>query len=506
MLKDEAICRGIEPKRLPKTKASLLDFLVDGSVHLKETRAWQEVEAVKAELQTERMSLLVKANEAKQELERVQRIMEMERERVHQQEYRKTQELEGAKRAKEVELQRALHTHSFPMVHSHPLARTKELKENGVARLTQCNNCTVNRDCLNTVALWTCESCDFDVCRECFDKMNMTQEEKDTIRARQSEEHDLHLAQKAQRQNEKTSYKAQLQKAIDEKKDRNDASQQFKKEIICPPASNKDVNGTRMNGFTVYCTSGNIGDQGVEFDSTWTTAVDANARARYRFIWENFYGGGPDEIGPYDEVEINGLKKFSTTEEYSPWTVSVVPDVAFPHLQGVEQTDCNPWARQKKMEEKREPIDNYDASQQFKKEIIRPPASNKDINGTMMKGFTVCCTRGYIDEQAVEFDSTWKTAVDANSRAHYLFIWENTFGIEPEEIGDYDESETNGLKKYSSNFEDGSPPWTVSVVPDVGVSTSSERGAARPYRGKIFIFLNCFHRIRVRFRPCLHNV
>lgn len=85
-------------KQLPKTKAGLLEYLVDGSVHLQETRTWKAVEAIKtqmqralkdvedikAQMQAERTAHLSKVNEAKQEMERFQRIKEMEMHRVRQ--------------------------------------------------------------------------------------------------------------------------------------------------------------------------------------------------------------------------------------------------------------------------------------------------------------------------------------------------------------------------------------------------------------------------------------
>jgi hypothetical protein len=121
MLKDEAICRGNAPEQLPTTKAGLLEYLVDGSVHLKETRAWKEVEAIKAQLQTERIAHIANANETKQEMERGKKSRSWKYKEFVNQEYQNKQAQEQVQRAKEVELQRALHTHSFPMVRSHPI-------------------------------------------------------------------------------------------------------------------------------------------------------------------------------------------------------------------------------------------------------------------------------------------------------------------------------------------------------------------------------------------------
>jgi hypothetical protein len=436
MLKDEAVCRGNVLKQLPKTKAGLLEYLGDGSVHLQETRAWKAVEAIKtqmqralkdvedikAQMQAERTAHLSKVNEAKQEMERFQRIKEMEMHRVRQEKFRKTQEQKDVQRAKEIELQKALHTHSFPMVHSHLLARTSELKDKGVARQANCHNCADNSYYgLNAEILWTCETCDFDVCRECFEKMK-TQDERDKIRARQHKERELYLAQEAHRQKElQTAFEGQRHSENEGCTAICDEKQQFKKAIIQPPASNKDTDGSMMQGFTVFSTQGDLPEQILQFDSTWKTAADANARALYLIVGENVFGMAPDEVGPYDESETNGLKKYSSASEDGslPWTVRVVPDVAFPHLLN-EELSYSAWGRQNMMYEMKAPISSDDASRQFKKEIMCPLASNKDSDGSMMQGFTVFSTQGDLPEQILQFDSTWKTAADANARALYL--------------------------------------------------------------------------------------
>jgi hypothetical protein len=124
----------------------------------------------------------------------------------------------------------------------------------------------------------------------------------------------------------------------------------------------------------------------------------------------------------------------------------------------------------------------------------------------MMKGFTVWCSSGYGNDgwhsyegpPEQEFDSTWKTAADANARARYLFIWKNTFGSEPDEIYPYDESEKNGLKTYSIAPAD-SECWTVGVVPDVAFQylpnatkrrhTNDDETEPRGYSGGNYHFL-----------------
>lgn len=108
------------------------------------------------------------------------------------------------------------------------------------------------------------------------------------------------------------------------------------------------------------------------------------------------------------------------------------------------------------------------ARQQFKLAIICPSKKNEDLNGNNLKGFTVWCSlgEGWDGPPRKEFDSTWKSSADANSRARYLFFWKNTFEWDPEDVMPDEESEINGLVYYSVQPDDDQC-WTVGVVPDV---------------------------------------
>ena len=340
MLKGEAVCRGFISKQLPKAKADLLDFLVDGSIHLKETQAWKQVQALKAQMQTERESLLEKSSVNRQEEEREKQESDTKK-RI------KKQELDTKKRSKEVELQKTLHKHEFPMAHPHPLAHTSDLKQNGKPRIAACNCC---RDvfCISTIAFRTCESCDFDICRACFNEKNMSPEEREEALAKQRKEGEKQLKIQARYRQQREIEEKQRDKEIEEEENQKeieyDANRQFKKSIIRPPAKNKTINGNKMKGFTVWCSTGYGNDRWhayngpppQEFDSTWKTAEDANARARYLFSWKNIWEMYPDELletGECDEFDTNGLWTYTTEPPDSErWTVGVVPDVAFQHL------------------------------------------------------------------------------------------------------------------------------------------------------------------------------
>jgi hypothetical protein len=78
--------------------------------------------------------------------------------------------------------------------------------------------------------------------------------------------------------------------------------------------------GNKMQGYTVCCSSGYgssrwhsyQGPPNKEFDTTWKTDEEANARARYLFYWKNCYGISAEELDADDcqESEKHGLKEF----------------------------------------------------------------------------------------------------------------------------------------------------------------------------------------------------
>jgi len=52
-LQDEALARGIAYQFLPNTKTELLNFLVDGSIHLRMTSTWKDVEVLKSRMEAD---------------------------------------------------------------------------------------------------------------------------------------------------------------------------------------------------------------------------------------------------------------------------------------------------------------------------------------------------------------------------------------------------------------------------------------------------------------------
>ena len=350
-LKDEALCRGCDFQKIPKLKADLLHFLVEGSIHLCETDAWKQMKALKEQIERERPSLLEASlasklsHEAKVEEQRRFREKKLEeerrvREQQKEEERRKEREEQAERRQTEIENQRAFHIHSYPFVHAHQLAATRSLSLNCRPRAehASCEYCGQNVDwyfpATNTaLPIWTCEACDFDICRFCFEKQNRSPAEKEKLR----------VAERKRRLEEERRLRKRIECKERKENIKWDASQQFKNCIIQPALKNKKPDGNKLKGYTVSCAEGyhntrfhtGNGPPVNEFDTTWSKVEDANARARYLFFWKNCWGMDPQELDN-EEIEVterDGLKTYHAEPDDSGyWTVSVTPDVAFRHL------------------------------------------------------------------------------------------------------------------------------------------------------------------------------
>lgn len=129
--------------------------------------------------------------------------------------------------------------------------------------------------------------------------------------------------------------------------------------------------------------------------------------------------------------------------------------------------------------------------EQFTKTVMDPPKQSQDRKGKL--GFTVWYSSGYPSDgwhsyegpPTKEFDSTWKSADEANLRAKYRFYWGNCWGNEPHELFDryeteVDEEVVNGLVTRHVCPPD-SEEWTVGVVPDVAFEYLDNAAARRDY-------------------------
>ena len=213
-----------------------------------------------------------------------------------------------------------LHTHSFPLVHHHPLARTDSLVLHGKPRKEVCDMCIIPPGDIfeSDPSIYTCEECDLDICHDCF-KWN----------------YDIKPEKLAERLQKKEGKRRQEE----EKQVRWDAQFRFKPNIIAPPSKNKSERSPLE--YTVWSSNGLHGygrSPRKEFDTSWKTKKEANDRAEYLFFWVNPWIVEPNEIF-YDLQGDPKPKSRDGMDEWSAslfsedlWTVGVMPAVAYSYL------------------------------------------------------------------------------------------------------------------------------------------------------------------------------
>mmetsp|Transcript_21529 Transcript_21529/g.46808 ORF Transcript_21529/g.46808 Transcript_21529/m.46808 type:complete len:856 (+) Transcript_21529:40-2607(+) len=355
-LKEEAAARGISLTKTKMKKGDLLDLLVVGSTCIAKTDAWDEVLRLQGEAQmasenfaSERRGLREKfENERRQMKEQENKRLRALHMKEEQEERERQEKLKVARekdRALEMSSQVAKHTHHFPSVHHCNLAKTNELQSHGSPREynARCSDCSSR---FGGEAFYTCEKCDFDICQECFKEKTMTPKEKKAEAKR-----------KAALEKERLARESEMRRLMEEEeKERQkkwDPKSQFKPKIISPAKKNKDIDGNKKKGFTVWSSDG-YGNDGwhsyegapdKEFDSTFSTKNEANERARYLFHWQSPWGMEPERIMEEEEVEKSmkdGLVTYEVTPpDSSTWTVGVVPDAAFEYMENARGHDVD---------------------------------------------------------------------------------------------------------------------------------------------------------------------
>jgi hypothetical protein len=74
-----------------------------------------------------------------------------------------------------------------------------------------------------------------------------------------------------------------------------------------------------------------------------------------------------------------------------------------------------------------------------------------------------------------EFNSSFSTLEEANSRVEYVFYYENPWGLEKEEMdAETDETDNKGIR-FMECSPDDSERWTVSVVPSFAFEYINDR-------------------------------
>ena len=191
--------------------------------------------------------------------------------------------------------------------------------------------------------------------------------------AEKKEEEKRKAAEEKERQKEEAELRRLLEEEEAERRKKWDPKTHFAEKIVNPSDKNKDPDGNKSKGFTVWCSDG-YGNDGwhsyegapdKEFDTTYATKKEANDRARYLFQWKNPWGLGAEEFDDSlicsDKSTKTGLaicKEFRhyghevtnmshldgmvtytvTPADSTTWTVSVVPDAAFAYLDNATKT------------------------------------------------------------------------------------------------------------------------------------------------------------------------
>lgn len=358
-LKEEAVARGINVKEWKHmNKEALLEMLVVGSRSIIKSEAWDEVVNLRKTFADERQKAAQMEEQRREELYRKeeQERREQEKKRLEQRE---------KNRADEIRQQAVLHSLSVPKnVHGCKLAFTKDLLFHGAPRNynVRCSQCG---GCYGSIE-YSCEKCDYDICNDCFKVKTMTPAEKKVEAKRKAAEEKERQKAAAERRRLQEEEEAKRRKKWD-------PNTHFANKIVNPSDKNKDPDGNKSKGFTVWCSDG-YGNDGwhsyegapaKEFDTTYATKKEANERARYLFQWKNPWGFGAEEfddrLGCSDKSTKEGLaiyREFGrhehgvtnkstkdgmvsytvTPDDSTTWTVSVVPDAAFAYLENATKT------------------------------------------------------------------------------------------------------------------------------------------------------------------------
>ncbi len=367
-LKEEALARGIDVKELASmNKDALLNALVVGSPRITKTDAWDEIVTLRKTFADERQKAAQLERQRQKEAAELERQRREEiyrrQEQQRREEERKSREQREKARAEEISKQGEFHSLKVPKnVHECKLAFTKDLRLHGSPRSynATCDECGSRYN-----VEYSCDQCDFDICNKCFKEKTMTPAEKKAEAKRKA-------AEEKERQKAKAEWRRQAEEEEAKRRKKWDPKMHFADKIVNPSDKNKDPDGNKSKGFTVWCSDG-YGNDGwhsyegapaKEFDTTYATKEEANDRARFLFQWKNPWGLGaeefedlicsekstktglsiPKQFRNYESEVTNtstkdGMITYAVTPaDSTTWTVSVVPDAAFAYLDNATRT------------------------------------------------------------------------------------------------------------------------------------------------------------------------
>ena len=366
------------------SKSNLLELLVPGSIRLSATKVAQDYQDLLARLESEKPQL-----RREQQEQRRKRLLQQERAQQIKRSHRQ--------RAIEQQNQTLLHTYSFPNVHPHPKAPSERLNYFGQPRgqVATCQWCQWkddqderwessssgggdgeihqgDRDALRHKVLWTCEPCNFDICQECFQPTNLPhpqfRSEPTSQRnvAQQQQPPAPYVVPNATKPSQGSGSSRGSSTGY-----RWDPPGRFEKHIVFPSYQNTNPPPTQNHhgsGYTVWCSydgptisrtttsitsscssnsSPEVGSNSKtpkqEFDTTWDTFDDAQARARYLYHWKNCWRSSSHQ-SEEDVYRVRWDQRseepdqpkygqpFGTWPQRSCWRVGLVTNQEFAHL------------------------------------------------------------------------------------------------------------------------------------------------------------------------------
>lgn len=220
------------------------------------------------------------------------------------------------------------------------------------------------------------------------------------------------------------------------------------------------------------------------FDSSFSTKLEANKRAKYLFYDENQWGVGADEIESMDVKtdKVNGLVSFTCTGGDSQnWAVDVVPKAVYEvrrkknkspgalglnSVGGMEFSETN-WEAQEK-----EQMEMVKFVEGAPKTVSEPPPASRNKDSVLAfivrhsEGYEPDGWHSYMGPAEKRFDTSFASKEQANKRAMYLFYKKNTWGLGVDEMmeNDIETSYAGGMVHLTCSPPD-SGFWTVDVVP-----------------------------------------
>lgn len=389
----------------------------------------------------------------------------------------------------------ALHCH-HTQCHIHPLSDSAALRapvttfgSTAFKKRVHVGSCNVgHRFTCRKTAYRTCEPCDYDICKACYEIESLSPREKDQeLNNRRDEAFAKEAAMQRQwAEQERMAEERHQQeeqrfnrKRVEELNESHGYDlKRFPDNVRNPKAVHKDeANKLKYAVWTCDVHRKQSGcDVCKAFNSSYATLKEANLRVEFVFYYSNPWGCDKDEMhADEDEDLVGGLRRMSSQPDGGgSLTVSVLPSEVFDILEPQEQQGPISYAGlygfghghcggQQKEPRK---------ENQFSNSVRNPPTKHTDEQNKLK--YVVWQSCGYGDDgwhsfggpPEKTFNSSYATLKEANERVEYAFYYQNPWGLQGDELP---HAETDKVSDQGFRFlectPDDSECWTVSVVP-----------------------------------------